>query len=325
MLSRLSVRGFKSFADTTTLQLGPGVNVVVGPNGSGKSNLAEAVVWALGEQRAGRLRAGGMADVLYSGGDRRAGAPFAEVSLVLGGDDAAGPAEIEASRRLTRAGDADYRLNSDGCRLLDVQEALSSRGLGPDALAVIRQGQVEALCTSTPVERRAMVDAAAGVAVAKRRRRRAEQKLARVGEKLDRARDIAGEVRSRARALDRQARAAERAETLDAQIAAARRAVGAARARAAAAAHALALTEAERLRALAEVDARALEEARALRTRAAQTRAEAGGAAAAAQDLASALRTAGPALASRCAERTMRPKRAASTGWNWKLPIWIQR
>ena len=81
MLSRLSLRGFKSFADNTSLELGPGVNVVVGPNGSGKSNLAEAVVWALGEQRAGRLRAGGMADVLYSGGDRRPAAQYAEVAL----------------------------------------------------------------------------------------------------------------------------------------------------------------------------------------------------------------------------------------------------
>ncbi len=294
MLTRLSVRGFKSFADATTLHLGPGVNVVVGPNGSGKSNLAEAVVWALGEQRAGRLRAGGMGDVLYSGGDRRPAAPFAEVSLVLSGDETEGrgPAEIEASRRLTRAGDADYRLNSDGCRLLDVQEALASRGAGPDALAVIRQGQVEALCTSTPFERRAIVDAAAGVAVAKRRRRRAEQKLGRVADRLERARDIAGEVRSRARALDRQARAAERAEALDGEIAEAQRAVGAARARAAATAHAAALAEAGRLRALAQVDARLLEEARATRSLAAQTRAEAAGAASAAQDLATALRTA---------------------------------
>lgn len=301
MLTRLSVRGFKSFADPTTLHLGPGVNVVVGPNGSGKSNLAEAVVWALGEQRAGRLRAGGMADVLYSGGDRRPGAPYAEVSLVLGGEEAdgRGPAEVEASRRLTRAGDADYRLNSDGCRLLDVQEALASRGVGPDALAVIRQGQVEALCTSTPVERRAMVDAAAGVAVAKRRRRRAEQKLGRVADRLDRARDIAGEVRSRARALDRQARAAERAEALDAEIEGARRAVGAARARAAAAAHSLALAEAGRLREVARADAQALEEARAVRSRAGQARAEAAGAAARAQDLAAALRTAADRTAGR--------------------------
>ncbi len=167
MLTRLSVKGFKSFADATSLELGPGVNVVVGPNGSGKSNLAEAVVWALGEQRAGRLRAGGMADVLYSGGDRRPAAQFAEVALVLSDEDGAGggPAEVEASRRLTRAGDAHYRLNSASCRLLDVQEALASRGAGPDALAVIRQGQVEALCTSTPLERRAMLDAAAGVAL----------------------------------------------------------------------------------------------------------------------------------------------------------------
>ena len=301
MLSRLTVRGFKSFADPTTLHLGPGVNVVVGPNGSGKSNLAEAVVWALGEQRAGRLRAGGMADVLYSGGERRPAAPYAEVSLVLAGDEAdgRGPAEVEASRRLTRAGDADYRLNAHACRLLDVQEALASRGAGPDALAVIRQGQVEALCTSTPVERRAMVDAAAGVAVAKRRRRRAEQKLARVADKLERARDIAGEVRSRARSLDRQARAAERAEALDAEIAAARRAVAGARAKAAAAAHAAARAEAERLRAAARVDAEALEEARAQRSRAAQARADAAGAAARAQDVASALRTAADRTAGR--------------------------
>ncbi|HSI31386.1 MAG TPA: AAA family ATPase, partial [Miltoncostaeaceae bacterium] len=192
MLSRLSLKGFKSFADPVTLEFGPGVNVVVGPNGSGKSNLAEAVMWALGEQRPGQLRAGGMAEVLYSGGPRRTAAPVADVGLVVSPPDPVGPgpAELEAARRLTRAGDADYRLNGEACRLLDVQEALAARGLGPDALAVIRQGQVEALCTSTPVERRAMVDAAAGVAVAKRRRRRAEQKLARVAEKLDRARDL---------------------------------------------------------------------------------------------------------------------------------------
>ena len=230
MLSRLSVRGFKSFADQTSLELGPGVNVVVGPNGSGKSNLAEAVAWALGEQRAGRLRAGGMADVLYSGGARRAAAPAAEVKLVLAGDeiDGSAPAEVEAARRLTRAGDADYRLNGAACRLLDVQEALAARGVGPDALAVIRQGQVEALCTSTPAERRAIVDAAAGVAVAKRRRHRAELKLGRVADRLERARDIAGELRARARALDRQARAAERVTALEGEVEAARRAVGAA-------------------------------------------------------------------------------------------------
>ncbi len=217
MLKRISIRGFKSFAEPVTLDLGPGVNVIVGPNGSGKSNLAEAIVWALGEQRAGRLRAPGMQDVLYQGTPSRPGAGFAEVALHF--DAAENGPEIEVGRQLTRAGDATYRLGATACRLLDVQEVLAVRGLGGEALAVIRQGQVEAIATSKPAARRAMLDEAAGVGVAKRRRRRAEQKLARVADKLDRARDLATELHSRAKALERQARAAERAAAIEAEIA----------------------------------------------------------------------------------------------------------
>ncbi len=217
MLRRVKIRGFKSFAGDVTLDLGPGLNVIVGPNGSGKSNFAEAIVWALGEQRSAKLRAPGMSDILYQGGATRPPAGLAEVALQFdGGED--GPAEVEVGRRLTRAGDSDYRINGTSCRLLDLQESLSVRGLGGDSLAVIRQGQVEALATSKPGERRAMLDEAAGVGVAKRRRRRAEQKLARVAEKLDRARDLATELSSRARSLERQARAAERASALEAEI-----------------------------------------------------------------------------------------------------------
>lgn len=301
MLERLTVKGFKSFADPTTLQLGHGVNVIVGPNGSGKSNLAEAILWALGEQRAGRLRAGGMADVLYAGGDRRPPAALAEVTLALARDDdhPSHPAEVEASRRLTRAGDALYRVGGGACRLLDLQEALAGRGLGPDALAVIRQGQVEALCTSTPEQRRAMVDAAAGVAVAKRRRRRAEQKLARVDERLVRARDLAGEVNARAQTLARQARAAERAAELDTALAAARNAVTAARARGASEAHAAARAEFERLGAVAGEAARTLDAARTARAAVQALRAEAVEGAQAAGERADALRTAADRVAGR--------------------------
>ncbi len=240
MLKRISIRGFKSFADPVGLDLGPGVNVIVGPNGSGKSNLAEAIVWALGEQRAGRLRAPGMQDVLYQGTPSRPGAGVAEVALQFDASDA-GP-EIEVGRQLTRAGDSGYRIGATSCRLLDVQEALAVRGLGGEALAVIRQGQVEAIATSKPTARRAMLDEAAGVGVAKRRRRRAEQKLARVADKLDRARDLAAELHSRAKSLERQARAAERAAEIEAEIAELReherigRAVAAAEGRRAAAA-----------------------------------------------------------------------------------------
>ncbi|MEZ5081438.1 MAG: chromosome segregation protein SMC [Thermoleophilia bacterium] len=222
MLSRLEVRGFKSFATSTALDFGPGLNVIVGPNGSGKSNLAEALVWAMGEQRATRLRASGMSEVVFSGGDGRAPAGLAEVSMTLTRAEATtdDAAELGVTRRVTRAGDATYRLNGVSCRLLDIHESLATRGLGPDALAVIRQGQVEAVCTSRPADLRAVIEEAAGVALQKRRRKRAEQKLARVADRLDRARDLATELHERRESLKTQAEQAERAETLDREIAA---------------------------------------------------------------------------------------------------------
>src|SRR5262249_59305792 len=128
------------------------------------------------------------------------------------------------------------RLTGARGRLRDVHEALAGWGLGPDAFAVIRQGQVEAICASRPSERRAMLEEAAGVGAPKRRRRRAGQKLVRVAERLDRARDIAAEVASRTRSLERQARAAERAGALEAELESVRCALGASRAWAAASA-----------------------------------------------------------------------------------------
>ena len=298
MLRRVKIRGFKSFAGDVTLDLGPGVNVVVGPNGSGKSNFAEAIMWALGEQRAGKLRAPGMSDVLYQGTVARPAAGLAEVALQFEGSED-GPAEVEVSRRLSRAGDSDYRVNGASCRLLDMQETLSARGLGGDSLAVIRQGQVETLATSRPAERRAMLDEAAGVGVAKRRRRRAEQKLARVAEKLDRARDLATELSSRARALDRQARAAARAAALEVEIAEVRDAERAARAIAAAEAFAAARGARDALTDRDGTTQRTLEAARARRGAESDARAAAVGALEHAEVLAATLRAAADRIAGR--------------------------
>ncbi|MEW6582065.1 MAG: AAA family ATPase, partial [Actinomycetota bacterium] len=223
MLSRIEVRGFKSFANALTLDLGPGVNVIVGPNGSGKSNIVEAVLWGMGEQRASRLRAPtGWQDVIFSGGPAKPPSGMAEVSLLIAAEDGEGPAEIEISRRLTRAGDTGYRLNGEGCRLIDVHDALAARGLGTESFAVIRQGQVEAICASRPPEVRAILDEAAGIGLPKRRRKRAAQKLARIADRLERARDIEKEVAARARSLERQARAADRAVEIEEQLARAR-------------------------------------------------------------------------------------------------------
>ena len=270
MLRRLEIRGFKSFAAPISLEFGTGVNVIVGPNGSGKSNLAEAIVWSMGEQRATRLRAAGMTEVVFSGGEGRPSAGVAEVRVTVSPaqPDPSQPdpyerAETEVARRLTRSGEASYQLNGTTCRLLDVHEALGTFGLGPDALAVIRQGQVEAVCTARPSDLRAVIEEAAGVALSRRRRRRAEAKLARVAERLQRARDLAAELTSRQATLERQARAAARAAELDLQIAAARRRLSASLAAAALQEESAATAEVARCRSAREHAAHALASAEA--------------------------------------------------------------
>ncbi len=230
MLRRLRIKGFKSFADPVDLEFGPGLNVIVGPNGSGKSNVSEAIAWALGEQRSGRLRAPAMQDILFSGGDGRQPVGMAEVAITLEGGMGGGPAELGVSRRLTRAGDSGYRLNGSGVRLVDVLDALSTQGLGPQSLSIIRQGQVDAICQSKPSELRGILDEAAGTGLPKRRRHRAELRLKHVDEHLARARDLAGEIASRARSLERQARAAERAAEVERELDEAREALVRARA-----------------------------------------------------------------------------------------------
>lgn len=234
MLRRVRIKGFKSFPDPVDLQLGPGLNVIVGPNGSGKSNISEAIAWALGEQRAGRLRAPGMQDVLFSGGDGRQPVGMAEVAITLEGVPGDGPAEMGVSRRLTRAGESGYRLDGQAVRLADVLDSLSTRGLGPQSLSIIRQGQVDAICQGTPADLRAILDEAAGTGLPKRRRHRAELRLKHVDDHLARARDLAAELASRARSLERQARAAERAAEVEHELTEAREALTRARAMAAA-------------------------------------------------------------------------------------------
>lgn len=244
MLRRLRIKGFKSFADPVDLEFGPGINVIVGPNGSGKSNISEAIAWALGEQRSGKLRAPAMQDVLFSGGDGRQPVGLAEVVVTLESVPGEGPAEMGVSRRLTRAGESGYRLNGGNARLVDVLDALSTRGLGPQSLSIIRQGQVEAICQSKPVALRGILDEAAGTGLPKRRRHRAELRLKHVDDHLARARDLANELASRARSLERQARAAERAAEVERELDESREAL--ARARAVSAARELAAAREDR-------------------------------------------------------------------------------
>ncbi|MGC2373897.1 MAG: AAA family ATPase, partial [Solirubrobacteraceae bacterium] len=220
-LKSLTLKGFKSFPDRTKLDFGPGVSVVVGPNGSGKSNVTDALLWAMGEQSPLAVRGQSMQDVIFGGGRGVQARSCAEVEIVLDNSDATVDlplAEISIVRRLDRTGEGEYRLNGARCRLVDVIEVLSDTGLGKETHSVISQGRVEAIVTSKPRDRRLLIEEAAGLGKHRKRRRRAQLKLARTQENLDRALDIEREARTRLRPLKRQAEAAELHERLEHQM-----------------------------------------------------------------------------------------------------------
>jgi chromosome segregation protein len=219
-LKSLTLKGFKSFPDRTRLDFGPGVSVVVGPNGSGKSNVTDAVLWAMGEQSPLAVRGQSMQDVIFGGGHGVQARSAAEVEIVLDNSDGTVElplSEISILRRLERNGDAGYRLNGARCRLTDVIDVLSDTGLGKETHSVISQGRVEAIVTSKARDRRMLIEEAAGLGKHRKRRRRAQLKLERTQENLDRALDVEREARTRLRPLKRQAEAAELHERLERQ------------------------------------------------------------------------------------------------------------
>jgi len=224
-LNAIKLRGFKSFPDAVELRLEPGVTVVVGPNGSGKSNVSDALVWAAGSLSPSELRAERPDDVLFSGAPGRGPASFCEVELLFDNSNGDGPlefSELSVARRLHRGGEGQYLVNRTGVRRIDLVELLADVGLGGGMHSLIGQGRVEEVLGSSPQRRRELVEEAAGLGRFKRRRHRAELKLARVAVDVDRARDLETEVKGRLRPLALQATAAERAEKLAAELSAGR-------------------------------------------------------------------------------------------------------
>ena len=220
-LKSLTLKGFKSFPDRTHMDFGEGVSVVVGPNGSGKSNVTDAVLWAMGEQSPLAVRGQSMQDVIFGGGRGVQARSAAEVEIVLDNSDGTVDlplSEISIVRRLDRTGEGGYKLNGARCRLVDVIEVLSDTGLGKETHSVISQGRVEQIVTSKPRDRRLLIEEAAGLGKHRKRRRRAQLKLDKTQENLDRALDVEREARTRLRPLKRQAEAAELHERLERQM-----------------------------------------------------------------------------------------------------------
>jgi chromosome segregation ATPase len=214
-LSSITIKGFKSFPERTRLVFSPGVSVIVGPNGCGKSNITDAVLWALGEQSPLAVRGQSMQDMVFAGGEGRGPSRYAEVEVVLSRDpDDEEPeggdfSEIAVRRRHDRSGEGGYWMNGARCRLTDVVENLSDANLGREMHSVISQGRVEEIVHSRPRDRRLLVEEAAGLGKHRKRRRRAQLKLQRTQDNLDRALDVEREARSRLRPLKRQAQAAD--------------------------------------------------------------------------------------------------------------------
>src|SRR3984957_11276755 len=192
-LRSLTMKGFKSFADPTTIELEPGVTVVVGPNGSGKSNVVDAVAWVLGAQGPRVVRSAKMDDVIFVGTQKRAALGRAEVTLTIDNSDRRLPiefSEVMIRRTLFRSGDSEYELNGVACRLLDIQELLSDSGVGRTQHVIVGQGQLDQILNARPEERRAVIEEAAGVLKHRRRRERSERRLAAAEENLERLGDL---------------------------------------------------------------------------------------------------------------------------------------
>jgi chromosome segregation protein len=273
ILKRVELQGFKSFCERTELRFaGSGVSAVVGPNGCGKSNLGDAISWVLGEQSAKSLRGSRMEDVIFAGTRDRKPLGMAQVTMVLvdpagrtaipgarpekpvagnghsnghtngHGAQAGGghEQEVTITRRLFRSGESEYLINGKIARLRDIQELFMGTGLGPESYAIIEQGRIGQILSSKPLDRRAIVEEAAGISKFRTKRRLAEAKLESARQNLARVFDILEEVGRQANSLKRQAGKARRYEELKGELDAALRVALAGR-------HYLLAQEAERI------------------------------------------------------------------------------
>jgi chromosome segregation protein len=212
-LKQLKVFGFKTFADATTLDFTAGITAVVGPNGSGKSNLVDAIRWVLGEQSTRSLRSQKMEDVIFSGNRSRKPLGMAEVSLTFDNRDRTLPLdfdEVQITRRAYRAGESEFFINRASVRLRDVVEMLMGTGLGPGSYAIVSQGQIDAILSSKPTERRALFEETAGIGKFLARKAESMRRLDATEQNAIRVNDLIAELERRVPELDNQVRRAKR-------------------------------------------------------------------------------------------------------------------
>lgn len=206
-IKKLIIKGFKSFANKTTIEFNDGVTAIVGPNGSGKSNIIESIRWVMGEQSAKSLRGGRMNDVIFSGTEKRHPLNLASVEMIMDNSDHFLPVqfeEVSIMRQITRSGDSGYYINQQECRLRDIIDLFLDSGLGKESFSIISQGQVEAIFNAKSEDRRAIIEEVAGVFKYKMRKEEAERKLDKAQDNLDRVEDIMFELKDQLAPLKKQ-------------------------------------------------------------------------------------------------------------------------
>lgn len=227
-LTSLTLRGFKSFASSTTFEFAPGINAVVGPNGSGKSNIMDALAWVMGEQGAKTLRGGSMQDVIFagsgtSGAENSGKSQLGRAQVVLRLDNTDGalsiPADtVEISRTMFRAGGSEYEINGSPARLSDVHDILAEAGMGREMHVLIGQGQLDKILHASAAERREIMEEAAGILKYRRRQDKTARKLEAMSANLTRLNDLAAELSNQLEPLGDQAESAATARELQARI-----------------------------------------------------------------------------------------------------------
>ncbi len=214
IIKKLELQGFKSFVDRTKVVFHPGITAIVGPNGTGKSNLVDALLWVLGGRRQRTVRGDRTDDIIFNGNAKRPPVSMADVVLSLGGEDG----EMAISHRAFRSGESEYRLDGKGVRLRDIQEELWKHSIGEAEYFVIEQGAIGTFVTSKPLEKRALLEEAAGTAYYKDKKRQAQNKLETSEQNMTRLEDIISEVEKAKNSLQRQASAANRYRRLRERI-----------------------------------------------------------------------------------------------------------
>lgn len=215
-LSKLEIKGFKSFGDKVTLNFDQGITGIVGPNGCGKSNIVDAIRWVLGEQKTRALRSEKMENIIFNGTKNRKPLQMAEVSLTFNNTKNLIPteyAQVTITRRYYRSGESEYLLNGVTCRLKDITNLFLDTGIGSDSYAIIELKMVDDLLNDKDNSRRNLFEEAAGISKFKLRKRQTLKKLEDTDKDLERVEDVLFEIEKNLKSLERQAKQAEKYKT----------------------------------------------------------------------------------------------------------------